>query len=735
MSLQTTFGFRDLWSLGYRRLLPIAPPDAPLHPESALWRAASKGAAKDPRGKAPAVMGADGLWRGMDLTRMEAEEQDLAAWEAWGASVGVRTGQSLVAVDLDCPDRDVARALATRAWDMLGPAPIRFGAKPKALLLYRVEPEAAYDKVRFLAREGAEQAQVVELLTEGRQFVAAGTHPRTGRPYEWPHGLTSYDDLTRIDLATLGEFMDEVSRSWPAAHRLSSGGGEQGARHAPEQRSLTADPDLVRDAIKHLPNPDSAFPHRDDWIAMGAAIKAAMGPALDDEAFDLWEQWSCRWDRPGAEHDPDDARNEWARIKPPYRIGAGYVFAQAERLGGWEGTARQFFAPVTVATAAAPQGVRFGDAEDAAQQRGDTFEVLSLDDIENLPRPRFLVERHIPENSLGFVYGPPGSKKSFLMLDLALHVAYGLPDWHGDLIGARAGANVLYLAAEGSAGIRARVRAWKKAHADRIAACGSRTPAFRLIRQPLNFMDPQDVEKLARTVAEAGIAPLDLVIVDTVSRVLPGADENLQKDMTLFVRACDAVRLSFGASVIGVHHSSKGGDMRGSTVLRGAGDFVFSIDKPDEPSAPSAFVATKQKDIEDGWADYYAFDAVALGEDETSLVPRRTSAPVEAVVETDGPVAELILDAMAAAWARGEPWLKVPKAGQIERGARRRMVADFGMKGDQADGLLALWEKAGTVRLSRGPRDKDGKRAKGYEVANRCVMDALLPPAEGGVFA
>ena len=58
-------------------------------------------------------------------------------------------------------------------------------------------------------------------------------------------------------------------------------------------------------------------------------------------------------------------------------------------------------------------------------------------------------------------------------------------------------------------------------------------------------MRQDDVGKLLNTVqaiADETTAPIAAVFVDTVSRVLPGSDENLQKDMTDFVAACDAVR-------------------------------------------------------------------------------------------------------------------------------------------------------------------------------------------------
>ena len=101
---------------------------------------------------------------------------------------------------------------------------------------------------------------------------------------------------------------------------------------------------------------------------------------------------------------------------------------------------------------------------------------------------------------------------------------------------------VVYISSEGQADLKFRLQAWQKHRGALIAGT-----SFRLIRQSINFMDPADVGKLLATVkaivAETGRATA--VFVDTVSRVLPGAEENLQKDMSLFIRRLRCVRQQF----------------------------------------------------------------------------------------------------------------------------------------------------------------------------------------------
>lgn len=288
-------------------------------------------------------------------------------------------------------------------------------------------------------------------------------------------------------------------------------------------------------------------------------------------------------------------------------------------------------------------------------QKDDCFETLSIDEIFRLPDPVFAIDRHIPEAGMGFLYGAPGSGKSFVALDWALHMAYGLPNWHGDEIAKRPGAGVVYIAREGSSGFKARIRAWQRG---RLLPRGVQ-PEFHLIRQSLSFMQEGDIKRLLRTVEKTVAGPIDMVVVDTVSRVMPGADENLQKEMTLFVKACDALQDALGCIVLGVHHSGKQGDMRGSSVLKGAGDFVFKLEKSQAADTVNLH-CEKQKDAPDGWSEKYRLSQVEWSDGEgnhSSLVPKRMQVMErsEAEVRHARAVAEIVhsvLDGRGAAkWA------------------------------------------------------------------------------------
>lgn len=265
--------------------------------------------------------------------------------------------------------------------------------------------------------------------------------------------------------------------------------------------------------------------------------------------------------------------------------------------------------------------------------------------------------------------------------------AYG--QWNDDPIKANETPKVLYIAAEGSYGFRDRVDAWEKRHGREV------TKSFLMIERTINFMSSKDITRLRNTVRRNGTA-FDLVVVDTVSRALPGADENLQKDMTLFVAACEAVKRLTGGAVLGVHHAGKNGDMRGSTVLLGAGDFVFRIDRKPGHMIGSLY-CEKQKDAPDGWSEPYAFETVDIDGKRNSLVPVRC-------LETMGPDSELtpnvtttILKAIDGAWQSGEPWSMAPQS--KDRFAVRRIVNEYGFKAEQAEEMVRVWVSSGLLAV------------------------------------
>ena len=170
----------------------------------------------------------------------------------------------------------------------------------------------------------------------------------------------------------------------------------------------------------------------------------------------------------------------------------------------------------------------------------------------------------VTEQSLGFIYGAQSSLKTFTALDIALCLATQQAKWWERDI--KCPGAVVYICSEGTARFKDRISAWEQ-HRN-VSADDA---PFYLIEQAINFMDGDDINTLLATVEDIATkikGPIAAVFVDTVSKVLPGAKENAQEDMTLFVHACTAVRQRFRTIVFGLHHSNKDGGFRGLPSCR-----------------------------------------------------------------------------------------------------------------------------------------------------------------------
>jgi RecA-family ATPase len=174
----------------------------------------------------------------------------------------------------------------------------------------------------------------------------------------------------------------------------------------------------------------------------------------------------------------------------------------------------------------------------------------------DIPEP--LIEGILTKGSLAVLYGPPGSGKSFIALDWAMSVGANL-HWQGREV---RGGPVLYVVAEGVAGMRKRVRAW-------LQHFGVDSD-IHLHPGPVNLLDDEAVTQLAETAKDLHA---ELLIVDTLHRSMVGGDENSSVDMGKAIDSMVKLQAA-GPTVLAVHHTNKLGDVRGHSSLLGAVDHM-----------------------------------------------------------------------------------------------------------------------------------------------------------------
>lgn len=698
--------FRHFWNLGWRRLLPLYPADAQIENAHDL----SEATLNQRLGKAPAQRLGNGQWVNLKgWSSYRATEQDIERWHAWGANVGMVLDDDWFVFDIDIQDAQWADEAERIITGHLGEAPCRIGLAPKRMLFYRMtEPFPMGAPIYATTRNGEEK---IELFGKGRNVAIYGTHRKAGRTMAWPRQPIAADMLPRVTQTAYEACCAAIVAALPGGSR-SRAHETTDDRDAIDQSTLRAKhTDTLRSAVEAIRNTRKDFGGYDDWVRLAAAIRGAVG----EEGFYDGEAMFVEFSERSDIHDTTESPERVYRsVQPPFGVGAGYVYDLALR-HGWNdpcALASEFFEPVIEAE---PSPFDIQAMSDSAEASAEVFPLLTLTELQNRPPPVFLIDQIIPETSVGFLYSAPGVGKSFVALDMSLSVAHGLKDWQGWAIGAHEGKRaIVYIASEGSFDLANRIKAW---HQERGLPPSA---PFYVIEATIDFMQPEDIGKLLRSVASAGVNPA-MVIVDTVSRAMPGADENLQKDMTLFVRGCDQVRDAFRTAVVGVHHASKSGDLRGSTVLRGAGDFVIRLEK--RTGSIRAMTMEKQKAAPDGWDAQFAFETVALDDGQSSLVVKRVDGAGMIGGDLSPASAVAILKAMGEAWESGAPWAKAPQA--KERYAVKRICADFGYGREDAEAMLAGWLRLGIV----GEQVRDNRsKLKGLCV-NSVAVAALIAGA------
>lgn len=492
---------------------------------------------------------ADRRWQAREYD----DAQTLERAQCGGLNLGVRLPADVVVVDVDprnFPEgHDSLAELAAAVGLDLASAPhvITGNLDQPGHHYYFRKPKGA------VLLDSVEGFEGVEFKSLGRQVVAAGSVHPTGGRYEWAP-----------DSPPLPEMPDLPPKLLEMARRPERNTASDAGEISPEQ--------LAR-SLEHLD--PTEFRDHDKW----RELMMACHHATDGEGRQEFIDWSTS--------DPAYADHEWL-------VGRRWDSLHSDRDDAVTiATLRKHLieagADVEPSDPEDDFDVWEEDAEPAQPQRRRKF--ITMDELEALPPPKWLIPGVLTEGSLAAIYGAPESGKSFLAVDMSMAVAGGM-SWHGRTVERGA---VLYIAAEGAPGLGKRVRAWKVEH-----RAQGREFSFWLDRDELNLAAEKDggVRAFVREVVEA-LGPLKLVIIDTLNQTAAGADENSAKDMGRYISSMKRLRDETGATVVVVHHSGKdlSKGMRGSTALLGAMDTTIEVERSTDGRSLVAAVK-KQKDAE-----------------------------------------------------------------------------------------------------------------------------------------
>ena len=400
----------------------------------------------------------------------------------------------------------------------------------------------------------------LDIRGDGGFIVAHPSMHRLGRRYEWdadahPEDITVAAAPTWVLDLVCADAPPNASHPTTVVHTLAPG-------------PLGLPQDVVADGRETY--------MRDTILAVLRALRDRLSrsPTADELFAEVWPQYSRKVDLTRAGRGADEVM---AKIRYTLRrVQAGAVTGMPQ-----------------MPLAPPPEQPQPGDSwSPVPAPSANVFPTLDIAALSNMPPVEWLIQDIITADGFGITYGPPASLKSFLLIAWSLHIASGTP-WLGRPV--KQG-GVLYVAGEGVRGMGRRVRAWLRHHGME----GVDLP-FRLLPASVNLTDPEQLAKLVRTAvaaAEAEGTTIAMVVIDTVARAIPGADENSAQDMGRLVAAVEHIKAAVTCHVHGVHHSGKDPDRgaRGSSALLGAVDTMVKITREGECITVSV---EKQKDDEE----------------------------------------------------------------------------------------------------------------------------------------
>ena len=221
----------------------------------------------------------------------------------------------------------------------------------------------------------------------------------------------------------------------------------------------------------------------------------------------------------------------------------------------------------------------------------------------NQPPVQYLVQDLIEEQTMCAMYGDTGCTKSFLAIDLGMHLALGR-DWFG--LKVYRSVPVIYVAAEGGGGMIKRINGWLETHETEIP------DNFRIDRDPIYPTNKDSIRNFIEYYKELGFQK-GFVFIDTLNANAraDGLNED-GADMGLIVDAFQVIGRELNSSYMIIHHSGKDESrgMRGHSSLKGALDTVIHVETS---GSNYKWKVEKSKEDEDEKAFGYEAPVVDLG--------------------------------------------------------------------------------------------------------------------------
>lgn len=255
--------------------------------------------------------------------------------------------------------------------------------------------------------------------------------------------------------------------------------------------------------------------------------------------------------------------------------------------------------------------------------------------------PQWIIPGVLQEHQTAILPGPPGTGKSFVILDWFARVVRDRPFLGNPVM--QGGA--VYVTGEGQGGLAKRVAA--------VAAefAMSETDTFLYMHVMPRLLYDQEVKDFIAAIkllTAHWTVPIRVIGFDTFNRAIVGGSENEGKDVGRLLEADNEIKRALNCSTMFAHHPGKaeGNDTRGHSSLFGDTDVtaVFS-----GSTGVRSIKIKKNKDGEGGGVFGYSLRQIYLGDHKQSGKPVTTC-----VVDWVSPdVAKAMKSSTNGRWPKG----------------------------------------------------------------------------------
>lgn len=249
----------------------------------------------------------------------------------------------------------------------------------------------------------------------------------------------------------------------------------------------------------------------------------------------------------------------------------------------------------------------------------------------------YLIKGVLPQQGVGYIAGASKAGKTFVAVDWSCKLAAG-----ATVMKRRAKhVGVVYLAAEDADGCRARVTAWKRRNPR-----GSFTP-FELIGAKINLLDDDSVTQFINELKDIAAwydehdFRLGLVVLDTLAKCIPGAEENGSVDGSRVLVGLRRIEEEVGCFVLALAHHGKAGanaGIRGWSGFDADSDATITVERDEDDPSRRTITLSKVKNGQDG-----AQVAFELSRQELGIIDSDGDEVWSCVVNYEGLSAEKLM--------------------------------------------------------------------------------------------